>query len=97
MRLFVCLYCLPVLLYDVRPMNEIVTHEKDGIVIPAYDKQKWAKSMIRLMKNQEIAQQMGQEGKKKLEFIFNYDSMLAKVESMYQEVISKDKIKIQMN
>ena len=84
----------PVLVSDVRPMNEIVTHEKDGIVIPAYDKQKWAKSMIRLMKNQEIAQQMGQEGKKKLEFIFNYDSMLAKVESMYQEVISKDKKKI---
>jgi len=87
----------PVLVSDLRPMNEIVSHERDGIVIPAYDEKKWAEAMIRLMKNPETAKHMGEEGKKKLQSNFNYGSMLDKVESMYQEVISKDETKIQMN
>ncbi len=88
------LFSKPVLVSDVRPMNEIVSHEKDGIVIPAYDEKKWAESMIQLMKNPENAKKMGITGKMKLESIFDYCSMLDKVESMYQEVISKDKTQI---
>jgi len=85
------LFNKPVLVSDVRPMNEIVSHEKDGVVIPAYDEKKWAESMIRLIKNPETTKQMGKEGKKKLQTNFNFDSMLDKVELMYQEAISKNK------
>ena len=84
-------FAKPVLVSNVRPMNEIVSHEKDGIVVPAYDEKKWAEAMIRLMKNPKTAKQMGEEGKKKLQSNFDFDSMLDKVESMYQEAVSKDK------
>ena len=85
-------FAKPVLVSNVRPMNEIVSHEKDGIVIPSYDEKKWAEAIIRLIKNQEFAKHMGEEGKKKLESIFDYDSMVGKIESMYQEAVSKEKM-----
>jgi len=85
-------FAKPVLVSNVRPMNEIVSHEKDGIVIPSYDEKKWAEAIIRLIKNQEFAKQMGEEGKKKLESIFDYGSMVGKIESMYQEAVSKEKM-----
>jgi len=85
-------FAKPVLVSNVRPMNEIVSHEKDGIVIPSYDEKKWAEAIIRLIKNQEFSKQMGEEGKKKLESIFDYDSMVGRIESMYQEAVSKEKM-----
>jgi len=80
----------PVLVSDVRPLNEIISDKKDGIVVPPFDSEKWAEAMISLIENQESASKMGLEGNRKLGTEYNQSSMMNKVEEMYQEVLVRN-------
>ena len=77
----------PVLGANVRPINEIISDKKDGIIVPPFDSEKWAEAMMSLIENPEIASKMGLEGNRKLETIYNQSSMINKVEEMYKEVL----------
>lgn len=78
----------PVIVSNVRPLSDIISNKKDGLVEDAKDGKKWAEAMIFLIENEEIAIKMGIEGREKLDKLYTQDSMIAKVESMYQDVIS---------
>jgi len=77
----------PVLASDIRPLNEIISDQKDGIIVPPFDSEKWAEAMMSLIENQESASKMGLEGNKKLGTEYNQSTMINKVEEMYREVL----------
>ena len=80
----------PVMVSDVRPLNEIVCDKKNGFVVPPFDSEKWAEAMISLIENQESASKMGLEGNRKLGTEYNQSSMINKVEEMYREVLVRN-------
>jgi len=77
----------PVLVSNIRPMSDIVEHEKTGYLLNPYDEKLWANYITRLVKNPQEANLMGKNGKKVLQAKYNPESMYKKIISMYSEVI----------
>lgn len=76
----------PVLVSDVRPLSDIVSHQNTGFVIPPNDENQWAKMFIEIINNPEKTKQMGILGRETLENNYNIQNMLMNLISMYSEV-----------
>lgn len=74
-----------VIVSDVRPSSDIVTHEVNGYVLNPYDGKAWADYFIRIIKNPEEAAKLGKNGNKLLKEKYDQDSMYKKVLSMYTQ------------
>lgn len=79
----------PVLVSDVRPLSDIIDDKKDGFVISSTDERKWAVAILHLLKNPELAVHMGIEGERKLQLDYTQNSMIDKIESMYEQVTNR--------
>ena len=76
----------PVLVSDVRPLSDIVEHEKTGLVIPAHDEKEWAKAIERILDEQENASKMGITGRIVLEEKYTLEKMNDSILKMYAEI-----------
>ncbi len=79
----------PVLVSDIRPMSDIVTHEGNGFVIDPHDENQWAKYILSMIKNPQEASAMGNNGNKTLTALYGQESMYQKVVRMYDLVRQK--------
>lgn len=79
----------PAIVSNVKPLSDIIDDNKDGLVVDAKDENKWAESIVHFIQHPEDVIKMGEAAKKKLEQKYNISHMINKIESMYQEVISK--------
>lgn len=79
----------PVLVSNIRPMSDIVMHEKNGYVLDPHDEHVWAEYLIKIIKNPSDASIMGKNGSKLLAESYNHESMYQKVTSMYNEVLKR--------
>jgi len=77
----------PVLVSDMRPMSDIVSHNETGYVLDPHDEMEWAKKMLELIKNPEISSKMGNAGRENLEDKYNVQKMCEKIIQMYESVI----------
>ncbi|MDE1727528.1 MAG: glycosyltransferase family 4 protein, partial [Thaumarchaeota archaeon] len=50
----------PVLVSDIRPMSDIVSHRNTGFVLNPYSEETWAGHMLELAQNNQLASKMGQ-------------------------------------
>lgn len=80
----------PVLVSNIRPMSDIVTHAKNGFVLDPHDERIWAEHLIKIIKNPSEANIMGKNGNKLLAESYNQEAMYQKVTSMYNEILKKD-------
>ena len=78
----------PVLVSDIRPMSDIVTHENNGYVLDPHDEHIWAEHLIKIMKNPLESSIMGKNGNKMLAESYSQESMYQKVANMYNEVLN---------
>jgi glycosyltransferase involved in cell wall biosynthesis len=78
----------PVLVSNVRPMTDIVEHQKTGLVLPANDEKTWADAFEYILSNSQATQMMGQEGRKMLEEKFTIEIMFTHIIKMYESVIT---------
>jgi len=78
----------PVLVSNVRPLSDIVSHEKTGFVISPHDEKEWASRIVQVIKNSEKTHQMGLDGEKELETKYNSKEMIKKIENMYNEILN---------
>ena len=76
----------PVLVSNVRPLSDIVEHEKTGLVIPAHDEKEWAKAIERILDEQENASKMGITGRIVLEEKYTLEKMNDSILKMYAEI-----------
>ncbi|MDE1844246.1 MAG: glycosyltransferase family 4 protein [Thaumarchaeota archaeon] len=79
----------PVLVSNIRPMSDIVTHENNGYALDPHDENIWAKHLIKIMENPSEAFTMGKNGNKLLAESYSQESMYLKVTSMYDNVLRK--------
>ena len=73
----------PVIVSDVRPSSDIVSHGTNGYVLNPHDGTVWADCFLDIVKNPEKASKMGKNGNSLLQEKFNQDIMYKKIHSMY--------------
>lgn len=78
----------PVLVSNVRPMTDIVEHQKTGLILPAHDEKAWAQAFEHILSNSQATQMMGQEGRKVLEQKFTIEIMITDIIKMYESVVT---------
>jgi glycosyltransferase involved in cell wall biosynthesis len=84
----------PVLVSDIRPMSEIVTHGKTGFVINPHDKQEWSKYILSIIQNPTQTRTMGENGNQLLLAKFNQELLYQKIISMYSDILHANLKKI---
>jgi len=77
----------PVLVSNVRPLSDIIKHEKTGLVIPAEDENEWAKAIKNILSDKENAKKMGLAGRKELEEKYSLDAMRERLLAMYNDFL----------
>lgn len=77
----------PVLTSNIPPMSDIVEDQKTGYLIDPHDEKKWAERIIKLIKEPEISQKMGQAGFHVLKEKYNQEIFYQKIINMYQSVL----------
>jgi len=74
----------PVLVSNVRPMSDIISHNETGYVLDPHDENEWAKKILELIKNPDISLKMGSVGRERLEREFSIEKMYDKIIKMYE-------------
>ena len=77
----------PVLVSDLKPMSDIVSHEKTGYIINPYDENLWAEFLLKIIENQKQTIIMGKNGAQILTENYSNDSMYRNIVKMYSDVM----------
>lgn len=77
----------PLLVSDIEPSYEIVTEGVDGFILPAYDARKWAEKITFLLSRKDVCEEMGREGRLKVEKKYNIERLLDNMESTYHRLL----------
>ncbi|HUX99901.1 MAG TPA: glycosyltransferase family 4 protein [Candidatus Deferrimicrobium sp.] len=77
----------PVIGANVGATPEIIQNEKDGLLVPFHSPLKLGEAILRLLKNEQEAHQFGETGYQKIQNR-TWDRVAAKIERLYQEMIS---------
>jgi len=80
----------PVIVANVRPLSDIVSDKINGFVISPHNEKEWAEALIKIIKNPENSNRMGQSGRELLEDKYNIQKMLKGILEMYKNVIGKE-------
>jgi len=79
----------PVLVSRVRPLSDIVEHNKTGLTINPHDENEWAEAMKHILNDQDNALKMGEVGRRVLEEKYNLEIMGDRILEMYNHFIKK--------
>ncbi|VAX34860.1 hypothetical protein MNBD_UNCLBAC01-1102 [hydrothermal vent metagenome] len=77
----------PVIATNVGGNPEVVVDGDTGLLVPSGDPKKMAEAIIKILSDKELAAQMGNAGRKRVEKFFSLEKMVDKYEKIYQEVI----------
>ena len=73
----------PIVASDCSVMPEIVASGETGILVPPRDSTRLAESILRLLKNKQLAQKMSRAARKRAEELFTIEQQLDEVEKIY--------------
>jgi len=79
----------PVVATNVGGIPEVVQDGLNGFLVPPGDSQALAKAIIRLLKDKELRQKMGEEARKKIDERFSAEKMVDEIEKVYNELLKK--------
>jgi glycosyltransferase involved in cell wall biosynthesis len=66
----------PVVASAVGGLMEIVDHERTGYLVPSEDEEAWADAIARLISQPVLAQNLGQQARKRIQEKFSFDRMV---------------------
>ena len=81
--------CRPVVATSVGGIPEIVIHGQTGLLVKANDSLGLARTISHLLTNRSQAVAMGKRGRERVETYFSIRSEIAKLESLYAELLGK--------
>jgi len=81
----------PALVSDIRPLSDIVEHQKTGLIISPKDEKKWAESLEKIISDPVNASSMGEAGRRVVEEKYNLKKMQKSLEQMYHEITEQNK------
>jgi glycosyltransferase involved in cell wall biosynthesis len=79
----------PVMVADVEPLNKIVDHGLNGLVIDPSNIEEWAKYIATTIMDDFLVKKMGEEGYKKLQKEYNITRQCEEFEKLYERLFSK--------
>lgn len=77
----------PVVATDVLGTNELVVHEKTGILVPLGDQSAMNSALMRLIENKRLRCQLGENGCERIKKEFNEKKIVDLWEELYREII----------
>jgi glycosyltransferase involved in cell wall biosynthesis len=79
---------VPVVASRIGGLEEVVEHEKTGLLVPPGDAAALAAAILRLAENPEMRRNMGEAGRRRVEHYFGLDSTVRRVEELYVELLT---------
>jgi len=79
----------PAIVSDLKPLSEIVEHNKTGLVVPPHNEKEWAKTLEYALSHPKEIAKMGELGRKVLEEHYTLDIYWNRISKMYQDVVNK--------
>jgi glycosyltransferase involved in cell wall biosynthesis len=79
----------PVIATNVGGNPELVINKKTGILVPPKDPEALANAMIELIKNKKLREEMGREGRKRVEKEFTIEKTAKKYIKEYKNILEK--------
>ena len=79
----------PIVATHVGGIPEVVLDGETGILVPPKDPEQLARGIIKLLKDQSLANQMGERGYQRLRTCFNIEETVTKMEHLYKELMKK--------
>jgi glycosyltransferase involved in cell wall biosynthesis len=73
----------PVIASDVDGLREFITHERDGLLVPAGDVTALAEAIARLLRDRALAERLAAAGRARVAEAFTLDTMARKLEALY--------------
>lgn len=81
---------LPVVVSDIPPNRELVTHGETGYVVPVGDRVAFAQFTERLLTDSALARQLGDAARERIRDHFGVARMLESYANLYREVAQKE-------
>jgi glycosyltransferase involved in cell wall biosynthesis len=78
---------IPVITTDIVGVVKEIRQNNCGIIVKPKDSQALGEAIVRLLKNPELAKQMGENGRKLVEQDWGWEKIAKKIENIYMEVI----------
>jgi len=85
---------LPIIATDVPGCREVVTHERDGLLVPARNSQALADAIARLQDNPEMAGELGVAARQKALGEFDERLVISKTFNIYRELLENSSSRI---
>jgi len=79
----------PAIVSDMKPLSEIVEHNKTGLVVHPLNEKEWAKTLEFALSHPEEISKMGERGRKVLEEQFNLEVFWNRISKLYESVCTK--------
>ena len=83
----------PVIVSDIAPNQELVSHEETGLVVPVTDRAEFAKAAVRLLADEELAKQLGSAARDRMASEFSIRQMVESHAGLYRAVAPEAKNK----
>ena len=77
----------PVIASRVGGIPEIVVDGRTGILVPPNDPKWLADAILKLLKDPDRGRRMGEEGKKRIDSRFSAETMVTRIDQLYQELL----------
>lgn len=81
----------PVIVSDIAPNQELVSHEETGLVVPVTDRAEFAKAVVRLLGDDELAKQLGSAARDRMVSEFSIRRMVESHANLYRTVAGTKK------
>ena len=79
----------PVVATDVGGNREVVSYGETGILVPSGNAEALAEAVITLLRDPDMAQDMGRRGRERVVTRFSLESMVRQYESLYQDALGE--------
>ncbi len=82
----------PVIVSNIPPMSDIIEDGKTGYLIDPHDENKWAESIIQLIKDPSLSDKMGKAGNQILKTKYNQELFYERILKMYNDILTVEDI-----
>jgi glycosyltransferase involved in cell wall biosynthesis len=78
---------LPVITSDITPLNQIVRHQHEGLLVPEADVPALAAAIATLLADPQRAQQLGAAGRERVVAHYSWQQHCAELEHIMQTIV----------
>ncbi len=80
---------LPVVSSTAGGMEEVITHEENGLLTDIYDHQAMADNLTRLMNDEELCSNLGNKARERITGYFKLEKQINKFEEVYMQLLNQ--------